>query len=124
MKFIIRLLLIGSCAYFLPFYFPWWSIVLASTAIGFFIAGNGFNVFNAGFLGAGLVWLYMAFTIDSGTNSIMSEKIIQLMPFSDTTLLIILTGLIGALVAGLGAVTGNSLKQVFKKSKNSGSLYS
>lgn len=123
MKFLLRLLLIIAACYFIPFYTPWWIIFIVSGLVGYFIPGNGFVVFNAGFLGGGLVWLAFAFQLDVETQSIMSEKIVQLFPVSDPTYLIIVAGIIGALSAGFGALTGNSFKQIFLKKKQK-SLYS
>ncbi len=91
--------------------------------VGFLIPGNGFLAFNAGFLGGGLVWLGLSFRLDVETNSILSEKIVQLFPFSDATLLLIVAGLIGALIGGFSILSGNSLRSIFLKKKQS-SLYS
>lgn len=123
MKFIFRFLIIILLGYFLPFYLPWWILIIICFLVGFFIPGNSFTVFNAGFLGGGVVWMGLSFKLDSDTQSIMSEKIVQLMPFDDATLLIIIAGLIGAIVGGFSAVSGGSLRSIFIKKKQT-SLYS
>ncbi len=123
MKFFLRLVLIGLGCYYLPTFMPWWSIFIISALVGYLIPGNGFNLFNAGFLGGGIVWLTMSFVLDAKTNSILTDKIIQLFPFNDKIYLILITALIGALSAGFGALTGNSFRQIFLKKKTK-SLYS
>jgi hypothetical protein len=123
MKFILRLILITAGCYFIPFYAPWWIIFVITGLVGYLIPGNGFVVFNAGFLGGGLVWLGYAFKLDVETQSIKSEKLVQLFPVSDPTYLIIAAGVTGAFSAGFGALTGNSFRQIFIKKKQK-SLYS
>jgi hypothetical protein len=123
MKFIIRLILIAILSYFLPFYLPWWIIIVIGLAIGLLLPGNGWNLFNAGFLGGGLVWLAYAIKLDYDTQSIMTNKMLSLIGLSDPLLLLLGSGLIGGLCAGFGALTGASFRQMFMKQKKS-SLYS
>ena len=95
MKFILRFLVIVLLGYFLPFYLPWWSLMIICFLVGFVVPGNHFLVFNAGFLGGGLVWLGLSFKLDIESQSILSVKIVQLgFPFEDATLLLILAGVI------------------------------
>ncbi|MFT4735988.1 MAG: hypothetical protein ACI8QD_002644 [Cyclobacteriaceae bacterium] len=123
MKFIIRLLLIALFSYFLPFYFPWWIVILIGLSVGLLLPGNGLNLFNAGFLGAGLVWLGYAIKLDYSTQSIMSNKIAELIGISDPLILLLGSGLIGGICAGFGALTGSSFRQIFIKKKKA-SFYS
>lgn len=117
MKLLIRLILITVFAYFLPFYLPWWSLVVIAFIIGFLINGTGFGVFVSGFLGGGLTWMIYAWYLDVTTNSILSVKVVQLFPFEDTLFLIIATGLIGALCGGFGALSGSAFRDLFIKHK-------
>lgn len=97
--------------------------MIAAFLICYLLHGSGFSAFNSGFLGGGIVWLGVSFKIDLDTASIMTEKIVQLFPFSDGTQLIILAGVIGALTTGFSAQAGNSFRQIFIK-KVSKSFYS
>lgn len=123
MKLIVRIILIVVLSYLLSIYFPWWVLVIMSFIVGFVIYGGGFTVFLSGFLGGGLLWLSYAWYLDYRTNSILSEKIIHLFPFEDNFFLIIVSGVIGALAGGFGAITGNSFRLLFEKTKSS-SYYS
>ncbi|MBV6646558.1 MAG: hypothetical protein KI790_13970, partial [Cyclobacteriaceae bacterium] len=78
------------------------------------------NAFITGFLGAGIVWLGLSFKLDLDSSAVLSEKIVMLFPFSDATYLIIASGVVGALCGGLGAITGNSFRQIFIKKKGRG----
>lgn len=117
MKLIVRLILIIIITYLLSLYLPWWSLVLVAFIIGFFIPGGSFNVFLSGFLGAGLLWMIYAWYLDYQTQSFLSDKVVQLFSFDDPILLIIATGLIGGICGGFGAITGNSLRQLFIRKK-------
>ncbi|MEM9328394.1 MAG: hypothetical protein AAGA85_22185 [Bacteroidota bacterium] len=122
MKLLLRLLLIALMTYFLLGFLPWWTMALLAGFAGFLIPGSGLNSFISGFLGGGLVWLYMSWMIDNETQSILTDKMVQLFPIDDTNLLILGTGLLGGLVAGFGALTGTSFRQIFMKKKKR-SLY-
>ncbi len=123
MKILLRIILISAVAYFVPFILPWWTLAFCGMLIGFGIPGHGLNSFISGFLGAGAVWLFLAWKIDMETNSILSDKLVQLFPVDDVIYLIVATGLIGGLIAGFGMLTGTSFRQIFIK-KKSRSLYS
>lgn len=117
MKLIVRLILIVALTWFLSFYLPWWIVIVVSFLVGLVIDGSGFNAFISGFLGAGLLWLIYSWYLDIQTNSILSSKLVELFPFDDKILLIIMSGLIGGLCGGFGAVTGNSFRKMFVKTK-------
>ena len=117
MKFIVRLIVISLSCFITAQFMPWWSIIVCSILISFLVPGNNFNAFLSGFLGVGLLWLIMAWKIDIETASIMSSKIVQLFPVSDANMLVILTGVLGGLVGGFSAYTGNSFRQIFMKKK-------
>ena len=123
MVFILRLVLIAISCFGLGYIMPWWSIVVCTFVISFFLPGNSFNAFLSGFLGIGLVWMVMAWKFDMESGSNMSTKIIDLFPIDDHILLIVVTGLIGAIVGGFSAVTGNTFRQLFIKKKKQ-SFYS
>ena len=123
MKFLLRMISIGLLAYFLPFYMPWWIVIVSGLIVGLMLPGNGWNLFNAGFLGAGLVWLGLALNLDYQTNSIMTGHMIQLIGLEDKLILLLLSGLIGGLGAGFGALTGSSFRLIFIKKKKQ-SFYS
>lgn len=117
MKLIIRLVLIIALTWFLSFYLPWWIVIPVAFVIGAVIGGTGINAFISGFLGAGLLWLVYSWYLDIQTDSVLTEKILNLFPFDDKILLIIASGLIGGLCGGFGALSGNSFRKLFLKSK-------
>lgn len=117
MRLIIKIILIATLTYFGGFIMPWWTVMVASFLICFLVEGSGIGSFVSGFLGGGLVWLTYSWVIDVKTRSIMSSKIIELFPFDDNIMLVLLAGLIGAFAGGMAGVAGNSFKLIFKKKK-------
>jgi len=117
MIFIFRLICIAVLSYLSAMVMPWWSAMLSSALIAFLLPGNNLNAFLSGFLGVGLIWLLMAWKIDTETGSILSEKMVTLFPIDDKNILIIITGTIGGLAGALGAFTGNSFRQTLAKRK-------
>lgn len=98
--------------------------MICSFVISFIIQGNNINAFISGFLGIGLLWMVMAWKLNVETNSIMSSKVVQLIEVvDDPNTLIIVTGIIGGMVGGFSAFSGNSFRQIFIKKKKP-SLYS
>ena len=71
--------------------------------------------FLSGFLAIFLLWGLLAFWIDMKNHSLLSHKIALLFPLGGSTvLLILITALVGALVAGFAAMAGSSLRPAIK----------
>jgi len=71
--------------------------------------------FLSGFLGVFLLWAGLAWWIDSKNNSILSERIAHVLPLGGNSMLLILvTGLVGGLVAGFAALSGAYLRPAAK----------
>ncbi len=113
MKFLIRFILIAVLGYFLPFYMPWWILIIISFVIGFMVYGPGFNLFLAGFLGGGLVWLGLSFKLHTDSGGILTDKMISIFGYEDGIVLILAAGILGGLIAGFSIVTGSSFRKLF-----------
>ncbi len=83
--------------------------------IGFMIPGMGFNVFLAGLLGGGLVWMGYSYKLYSESQGYLSDKMINVMGYSDPILLVLAAGVIGGLAAAFAGATGNSFRKLFMK---------
>ncbi|MFY0598582.1 MAG: hypothetical protein JXR03_02845 [Cyclobacteriaceae bacterium] len=124
MKLFLRLILIGILTYILSFYSPWWILFIITFGVSFFLHGSSINSFISGFLGVGLVWISFAWYLDFESQSVFTDKFVGLVPqVSEGSYLIIISGLIGAISGGLGALTGNYFKLLFVKKKKK-SFYS
>jgi len=122
MKFFLRLILIGILTYFLSIIAPWWIIVIIGFLGGLLIPGSSMTVFVSGFLGVGIIWMAYAWKLDAENESRFSNVILELLPVSDSTILIALLGVIGGLCGGLSSLTGALLRQP-KPKKSPGGYY-
>ncbi|HXB43488.1 MAG TPA: hypothetical protein VNV85_05495 [Puia sp.] len=108
MKFISSILLTALLSFVAGIYLPWWSIAVVSFVVAFVIPLESWKSFLSTFLGVFLLWATLAWWIDSKNNSILSRKIAQLLMLGGSSfLLILVTALIGALVAGLAGLTAS-----------------
>ena len=121
MKVIIKMILMVALTYLLLLSFPWWWIIVIPFVVSFVLPTNDFGAFLSGFLGIGLLWLVMAWKIDVETNSVLSQKIADIFPVGgDTTMLVIISGVVGGVSGGFGALSGNLLRKIWIKKKKSG----
>ncbi len=113
MKFLIQLILIAVLAFILELLLPWWSIAIAA-----FMGGIAFNTranFAAGFLGIALLWLLYALMMDFNSAAPLAERVSKVLFISKPVLLLV-TGVIGGLVGGFGAMAGGALRGTNKRS--------
>lgn len=119
MKFILQLILTILASWVCQSFFPWWSAVVASSFLGFiFYKNRGFYSFLAGFLAVFLLWIGYALIIDINSQSILTGKVANILTVNNKYILILITGVIGGLPAGFGALSGNQIKKIFKKEKS------
>ena len=112
-----------AITYFGLMVLPWWFLVLIAFIISAVIPTSDFGAFLSGFLGVGLLWLVLAWKIDIETGAILSQKIANMFPVNgDTTMLVIISGIIGGISGGLGSLSGNLLRKIWMRKKKS-SMY-
>jgi len=110
MKFILATILIALFAFISGLYLPWWTIAIIAFLVGLLMKQSPGRSFLSGFLALSLLWSLIAFWIDVKNESILSRKVAQLFSLGSSSIaLILITGLIGALVAGFAAMSGASL---------------
>ena len=117
MNFILRILLIGISSFYVSSFFPWWVIVVIPFIVGTFVDDNYFSHFLSGFVGTSVAWLFITLNIDYKTQSILSEKIIEILEVGSVNTLIIITSVIGGIFSGLGVITGYALRCIIIKKK-------
>jgi len=106
MKFVVQVLATIVVCLILQLLLPWWSIAIGAAGVAYFSGNKGLISFMAGFLGIALLWSVFAVYIDIKTNSILTDKINQLLPLNA----FVLTAMVGGLVGGFAALTGALFK--------------
>ena len=112
MKFITSLILMSLLSFAACLYFPWWSIAIVCFIIAALIHQSPGLAFLCGFLALFILWAGLSFWISNNNNHILAHKISLLILKKDNPyMLILLTGLIGAVVGGFAALAGSLLSK-------------
>ncbi len=110
MKFLVTIALIALISFVIGLWLDWWSIGIAAFLVTVFIRQSPVKSFLSGFIALFLLWGGMAWWIDMQNEQVLSHKIAALLPFGGSSFLMILvTAMIGALVAGFAALAGSFL---------------
>ena len=113
---IINFVLTLVLAYILGLFFPWWSVMLAAIITAFLIPLKKSSMFFIPFLAIALLWIIQSWLLSSVNDYTLAKKIAILLPLGGNQfLLIIVTGIIGGLAAGIAGIFGKQCKLLFNK---------
>ncbi|MES1220292.1 MAG: hypothetical protein ABUT20_32620 [Bacteroidota bacterium] len=111
MKFLAAIILTGLLAFIGGLYLPWWSIAIAALLVAILVHQKAGKAFMSGFFGVFLLWAGLAWWINVKNESILATKIASVLPLGGSAIVLMLvTGLIGGLVAGFAAMSGSYLR--------------
>jgi hypothetical protein len=111
MKLFASILLIALLSFVAGLYLPWWSIAIAAFLVSAIIHQGAGKAFLSGFLALFLLWGGLAWYMDMKNQGILSAKIAAILPLGGSSILLVLvTALVGALVAGFAAMSGSYLR--------------
>lgn len=112
LKYFVSIVLTALLALVAGLYLPWWSIAISAFVVSVIIPQKPFYAFLSGFIGVFLLWEILAWWRDSRNNGILSQKIALILPLGGSTvLLILITSLVGALVAGFAALAASYMRR-------------
>ncbi len=112
MKFIVSVLLIAIISFVACIYLPWWSIALVAFFVIALIPQKPLYAFIAGFAAIFILWSAIAFITSNKNDNILAHKISMIiLKINSPIALVLLTGLMGALVAGFAALAGSYLRK-------------
>lgn len=110
MKFLANTILILLFSFLACLYFPWWSIAVVAFIISLLIPQGHLASFVSGFTALFLLWGILSLYISLSNHHILAHRVSLLIFKTDSPyLLIFVTALIGAMVAGFAALTGSFL---------------
>ena len=116
MRFLSALLLTALCSFVAGLYLPWWSLAVMAFLVALLVHQRAGKAFLAAFIALFLLWGGLALWIDVRNTGILSARIGALLGIGTNTLLLVLiTGLIAALVAGFAALSGSYLRVTNRK---------
>jgi len=94
---------------------PWWSVMISAFVTSLIFSLKKSEVFFIPFLSITLFWVIYAFWLSSANDFILAKKIAVLFPFhGNAYLLILVTGVIGGVAAGISAVFGKQCRILFR----------
>lgn len=113
MKFIVAILLTAllSFAVGLAASLPWWSFAICAFIVAIAVHQKAWKAFLSAFLALVILWSALATFYDLRNGQLLSTKIAGLLSLGSSVLLIILTAVVGGLVAGFAALTGSYLRK-------------
>lgn len=118
MKLGLSFLLNAALGFVLTLFFPWWSVVIVSFIIGMTMDVKGWQAFLGGFAGMMALWIGYATYMDVQNGAILSQKVADLFKLGSSNNLIYLTGFIGGLLGGMGALTGCFFRSIIFPDKS------
>lgn len=111
MKLVVAVLLTVLLAFIGGLFLPWWCLAIASFFVAIIVHQKAWKAFISGFMGVFLLWGGLAWWIDMGNNSILSKKIATILPLGgNAVLLILVSAIVGGLIAGVAAMSGSYLR--------------
>jgi hypothetical protein len=95
---------------------PWWSVMTAALATSLFIPLKRFAVFFVPFFAILIFWATYSFILSSGNDYTLAKRIAVLLPLSGNPYaLILVTGIVGGIAAGVTAIFGKQLSLLLNK---------
>lgn len=94
---------------------PWWGIMLAALLGALLFPLRKAAIFFVPFIAVFLFWGGYCFVLGSSNDFILAKKVAQLFPLSGNPyLLIVLTGAVGGIAAGVSGWLGKELRNLNK----------
>lgn len=115
MKFITALLLTAllSFAIGLFTFLPWYSFVFCALIVAATVHQKAWKAFLAGFVAIFILWFVLVFMKDNANEHLLSTKVAEILPLSGNYFLLqIITAIVGALLGGMGALTGSYFRKI------------
>ena len=111
MKFTISITLTILLSFCACLFLPWWSIAIVAFLVAALIPQTPLVSFITGFIALFLLWGILSFWISTNNDHILAHRVSLLIFKTDNPfLLIIVTALIGALIAGFAALTAGYIR--------------
>jgi len=112
MKLIASILLTALLSFVICLYTDWWGIAIAAFVVAIFIHQKPLKSFITGFVALFVLWAGVSWWIDMKNEHVLAGKMARILGLGGSVFLMILvTGLLGALVAGFAALAGSYARE-------------
>jgi len=100
----------------LSLFLPWWAVMLAAFLSGAIVRLRNVAAFFVPFGAITLLWIVNAWMLSNANDYTLASKIAVLLPLEgNVVLLILVTGVIGGLAAGVAGLFGNQCRAIMAK---------
>ena len=114
MKFLTSIILTALLSYAIGLFtfLPWFSFVFCALIVAVFVHQQPLLAFIAGFISIFILWFVLAFLLSNANEHLLAKKVASILPVGGNhILLILITAFLGALLAGMAALTGSYLRK-------------
>ena len=112
MKFIACILLTALLSFVICLYLDWWSVAIAAFIVSILIHQKPLRSFLTGFIALLLLWGGLSWWLDVKNEHVLSHKLASILPLGGSSFLMVLvTAIIGALVAGFAALAASYARE-------------
>lgn len=116
MKMLTNFILTIIIGLILSMFLPWWAIMVAAFVSGAIVRLRNVSAFFVPFAAIALFWIVNAWLLSNANDFTLAKKIAVLLPLGGNAILLILvTGLIGGLAAGIAGLFGNQCRALLAK---------
>jgi len=116
MRFLLSTLLTATLSFIAGLYLPWWSLAPVAFLVALLIKQNIGRAYLAAFTAIFILWGGLASLIHVRNQGVLSQRVAHIFPLNGNTFyLILVTAIVGALVAGFAAMSGSSLRPAEEK---------
>ena len=92
----------------------WWWIMIVPFAYGATAARSGGRALLTGLAAAGILWLGASLILYLTGSGLIAARMAAMFKLGDSRLLVLATGLVAALAAGLAGYSGYAVRRLFK----------
>lgn len=111
MRSILVFLLIGILSYITGLYYPWWSLAVVAFVVSLIIRQKPAASFFTAFVSLFVLWFSLGLFQDMANDHILGNRMSELfLQVKSPVLLAVITGFIGAIVAGFAALSASFLR--------------
>jgi len=107
MKYLFAVIGIIILGFTVQSFLPWWSIAIVAAILGAAFKLNNLQSYLVGFLGVFLLWGCYAAFMNNANDGILAERMGELFGKLGAIQLVFVTALLGGIIGGFGALTGN-----------------
>jgi hypothetical protein len=110
----IPTILIAIASIILMAFTPWWIVAVIGFIVSLLTGLKPAQAFLSGLIAVSIIWIITIVIADSGNQISVAEMMSEVIGGLPPTAVIIVTGLIGGIVSGFGAMSGVYARYIWK----------